>query len=99
MQAWVLAQAATSGGLQGLNSEQFFTFVSILAVAGTAAIAAVGYFLNAYLGRRAELNAGVRQAEIAADLKAGMIERGFSADDIERVLAARDPSSSAGRNV
>ena len=99
MQLWVVAQGTQTSFLQRLNSEQFFTFVAVLATSGAAAIAAFGFFLNAYLGRRAELNAAVRQAEIAADLKAGMIERGFSADQIERVLAARGPSSNIARNA
>ena len=73
--------------------------VFAIAVCSAVAITVIGYYLKGFLVRKAELDAAVRQAEMDTDLKAGMVERGFSADEIEPVLAAKRVSSDTSRNA
>ena len=95
MQQWLFAQSGELGYPNRMFDPET---VFVLAAAGAVAIGLVGYFLKGYLVRKAELNLAMRQSEMAADLKAGMIERGFSAAEIERVLAAKE-GSTAGPDV
>ena len=99
MQAWIFAQESRLGFVQQLNSEQFFTFIAVMACCVAAAVGLIGYFTMVYLVRKAELHTAMRQSEISADLKSGMIERGFSAEEIERVLAAKESQTAAKPNA
>jgi hypothetical protein len=73
--------------LEWLSQQNAGQVIAILAISGGITVAVVSVLSGAWVRvRRAEFLA--QQAETDAALKQQMIERGMSADEIERVLAA-----------
>jgi len=75
--------------LSEVHPETAATLVGVLTVASLVALLIGALIIRRYVLKRAELDLASRRLEAETDLKEKMLDRGFSADEIERVLASR----------
>jgi hypothetical protein len=74
--------------LSQLHPDSAAILVGVLAIASLVALLIGGVVVRRYFLKKAEIELAMSRCEAETLLKAKMLDRGFSADEIERVLAA-----------
>jgi hypothetical protein len=74
--------------LEWLSRQSAEELIPVIAIVGGCLVALVSSAMY-YWNKARQSDLALRQAELEAQLKQSMIERGMSADEIQRVLAAK----------